>query len=214
MFDEVMRGAVVGGGQVTILILLLALLPGLALGYLVLRIREGKSTPDDPHIGIKSGLHYFISASIIILLVGLHIIFHDLIVEEGRRKDVDRMQKEFGGQAPAREESPAVRLGLALIVTGVVFGLIHGLLLLATNEGRYGGPRRVFTATRLVICGLIVVLAVSSMFLKLFQKDAKFDWVKSELATLIVWGPAWLIHLILLLVGTPRAPRERPRFED
>lgn len=189
----------------------LSLLPfflfGLAIPYAVLRIREGKGNEREPQIGLKAGLHYFTSAGILLALLGLTIIFVDLFTREERKPFVPPGGVQPAPQVPQRDgDSPTIRVGLAVLVTGVLCTLLHALLLLNTNDRRAPMVRRTFTGTRFAIAGLIVLFSILSLLIVLFQKNVEFKTIKPILAVLLVWAPAWLVHLVLLIFGTPRYP--------
>jgi hypothetical protein len=97
-------------------------------------------------------------------------------------------------------------MGFAFLTSGAIVTLIHGLLLLGTNDGQYRAARRAFTGTRFAISGIVVVVSLTALFAVLFQKDVQFRHVKPILAILLVWLPTWIVHMVLLMTGTPRGP--------
>jgi hypothetical protein len=170
-------------------------LVGLAYPYLVLRIREGKGIDADPQLGIKAGLHFFLSLGIILVLNGLTIIFVEVLTADD--------------QGGLRTDG-AIRVGFALIASGALFALIHGLCLLGTNDGRYPMARRTFTGARLAVHGIVVLITVTAMLVVLLQKESKFKQLKPFIGVLIVWVPAWVLHLVLMM----RIPLVRPKRDS
>lgn len=95
------------------------------------------------------------------------------------------------------------RSATALIASGLSHGLIVALLLrLATNDRTAPAVGRANAGFRLVLAGLIVFVGNTASLL-LALAEGSTDW--SQLATCIgvavVWGPAAVVHLWLLLHG-------------
>src|SRR5437667_6516883 len=95
------------------LVVLPFVLLGLAIPYAVLRTRDSREQPDS-QLGLKTGLHYFLSVGILQFLIGLSIISWDLITREDRlpRKDADE----------------ALRVGVAVAAVGAAFAFLHLIL--------------------------------------------------------------------------------------
>src|SRR5437667_8120455 len=85
------------------LVVLPFVLLGLAIPYAVLRARDSRDQPDS-QLGLKTGLHYFLSVGILQFLTGLTIIAVDLITRENRKD---------GGS-----EGDVLRVGAALAAVG------------------------------------------------------------------------------------------------
>jgi hypothetical protein len=87
------------------------------------------------------------------------------------------------------------------------------LILGFTNDRRYGDVKRVFVGWRFAICALTVLIAFTILVVQVFQKDVKFEHLKPVLGILLVWVPAWVVHLVLMRVyGAPTTlgARDRP----
>jgi hypothetical protein len=189
-FDEFLGMGMVAGWMFVLVIPTLLL--GLAIPYAVLRMREGKTGETDPQIGLKSALHFFCSAGILMVLFGLTIIFIDLFLREDRPR----------GAPP--DESRAIRTGVGIMVSGFCFAVLHGLLLTGTNDRKLPATRRAFTGARFAIHGMVVLFSLTALIVSLCLPNLDFRTLKPYLATLLVWGPSWIVHMILLIVGTPR----------
>jgi hypothetical protein len=165
-------------------------------------MREGKTGDADPQIGVKTALHYFCSAGILMVLMGLTIVFVDLFTREDRAMQFG--PPGVGQRMRAVDDSEAIRTGVAIMVTGFAFAVLHGLLLTGTNDRKYPAARRAFTGTRLAIHGLVVLFCLTMLIVLLVQPRFEFGTIKPFLAALLVWGPSWVVHLVLLIAGTPR----------
>src|SRR5262247_3661522 len=87
---------------------------GLAIPYAVLRARDSREQPDS-QLGLKAGLHYFLSVGILQFLTGLSIIALDLITRD------DRVGR--------RADDEATRVGIAVAAVGAAFAFLHLILL-------------------------------------------------------------------------------------
>jgi hypothetical protein len=177
------------------------LLMALAIPYAVLRLRDSRSEHQDPQVGLKSGLHFFLSVGIVLALSGLTFVVVDLL------KDKPGIPVPAGPAGPAFRQpvaqaetfSTTQRNGWAMVVSGVAVALFHLLLLVVmTNDRHWPAPRRIFTGWRFAIHGLVVVYALTATIVTLFQKELNREELKRFLGTLAVWVPSWAIHLSLL----------------
>jgi hypothetical protein len=183
-------------GILTASVVMYAILPlfllTLLVGYILLRQRDNQRQERDPELGIKVALHFFFSVCLLLLLTGLTVV------------TVDAMTSTKAGRlAPPRDGmSAAQRTGWGLAVAGLLLSVLHFVLVKAmTNDSRRPAARRFFLGWRFVINGLVFVITVAGLIVTLFQKDFGDDNTrKTYLAILLIWGPAWLIHLILLRV--------------
>lgn len=201
----------------TTLIYLLALLPylllGLAIPYAVLRLRDSRSREADPQLGLKVALHFFFSLSILIVLTGLNVLAVDTIVL------MDLFRVRGGGHSslfPGEQyPNPLTRTGLALTASGVLFVMVHLVLIVALASERGRSPtRRLFLGWRLAIHGVVVILVTTFLAIVQCQKPENQTTEARQIliGTLLVWVPSWLLHLALLRMASPR-PRPRPRGE-
>jgi hypothetical protein len=171
----------------------LSLLPfallGLAIPYAILRLQDARAEQHDPEIGIKAALYFIFSLSILVVLTGINVLVIDALED---RPNVGRNRPDDGltnGQ----------RLGCGLVVAGLALGLLHLVLIkAATNDRKWPATRRVFVGWRFAIHGVIVLATFTTLIVLLFQRDVRWETIKNVLATLVVWGPSWLIHLVLL----------------
>jgi len=182
-------------------------LSGLAVPYLAARMRE-RNGPPDPHIGVKTAHYFFFSAGVFLMLTGLTLICVELMNIDNRPRGGPFM----GGRGPFFE-APQVRVGLAMIISGAIFALMHRLMLLATNDSQFRDVRRAFCGLRLVASGLVVLICTTWILSSLLQVRTEFAEIKPLLAIMIVWAPSWLLHMAFLLFTTPRA-LSNPRAEQ
>src|SRR5262245_37575961 len=89
---------------------------GLAVPYIVARMRE-KSGPPDPHIGLKTAHHFFMTAGIFLMLTGFTVICVSFLTLD----------------APARRpgtflDQEEIRVAFALITVGGLFAVLHALM--------------------------------------------------------------------------------------
>jgi hypothetical protein len=171
------------------------LLLGLAIPYVVLRMRDQQSLEHDPQIGLKAALYYFFSISILLIELGLTVLAIDALSERPARSGLNSAQ----------------RTGAALVVAGVLgtFGYLM-LIKSLTNDARWPAARRLFVGWRFAVNGLVVMGAFTALIIAIFQKDtgtgSEGEFVRSLIATLLIWLPGWGIHLILLHLYRDQLP--------
>jgi hypothetical protein len=190
-------------GAIVIITVAPFVLLSLAIPYAVLRLRG--EIPPDPQLGFKIGLQFFFSVAIIIALAGVTIMAVDLMTRDN-----------LAGRVPGNEGfNEAQRTGLGMALSGLLLALIHFLLgQLITNQGQWPRVRRTFAGWRFAIQGVVVMFALTALLIQFFQKDAlepqNVGPLKRYVAILGIWGPAWVIHLVLLsLSGQEAPPSER-----
>jgi hypothetical protein len=182
------------------------LLLGLAIPYAVLRLGEQKSEEPDPQLGVRTALFFFFSLSVILALSGLTIIAVDFVQERGLgfRRGGGRgwPMAEFKLNSEFTEQK---RLGMGLVVGGGIFGLLH-LVLLALLRGnrRWPAARRVFNGWRLAIHGLVLLSTFTALAVVFLQENPQMQTVRTLVAILTVWVPAWVIDLFLLRLRSKR----------
>ena len=182
---------------------------GLAIPYAVLYLRDSRNEEHDTEIGLKSALYFMFSLSILLALAGLTVLVVDFLSEE----------KGFSASAKSFTDFNAnQRNGCAMIVSGFAIGLFHLVVLVGfTNTRRYPAARRVFVGWRLAINSLVVLAAFTALVVQVFQKDVSWDDLKVTFGVLLVWGPSWLIHLLLMRFygsAVPPSRLRRPTLED
>jgi len=187
------------------------LLLALAIPYAVLRLRASEGPEPDPQVGLKVILYYFFSVSMLMILVGFTILAIDAVQEK------EEALGPFGQPQrvkPRSEFNEAQRIAVALILTGLLFGLFHWVLAkIVTNDRQYPAARRVFVGWRLAFHGLVLLNVATALMVTLFQKDPSVKAIKTLLAVGFVWAIAWIIDLILLSVysRTARKTAGQPR---
>jgi hypothetical protein len=179
-----------------------------AIPYAVLRIRDIRSERPDPQIGMKAAMYFFFSIGIMLFLTGLTVLVVDLIVSPDRR-----------GQTGLTENQ---RTSLALMVSGVLFAIIHLVLVKAATNDRNPAARRIFAGWRMAIHGMTVISLVTALLVIYFQKDFGGEGTLRTRKTLwgmiLIWVPSWVLHLVLVwfysrpLYEPSRSP-ERPDWE-
>lgn len=177
------------------------LLLGLAIPYIVLRLRNQQSVLFDSQIGLKTSLYFFFSLSILLIQIGLTFIAVEVLS--------DRV-------SPLTLLTEELRTGAALVVAGVLGTGSHMLLIKGlTNDARFPAARRLFVGWRFAINGLVVMFAVTALIVAIFQNESgSLRAVRSLIATLLIWLPGWGIHLVLLQLyrdqppGLPRGPED------
>ena len=101
---------------------------------------------------------------------------------------------------------------LVLAAAAILFVIVHVFCLAGTNDRSRPMARRAFLGARMAVHGLVVLIALSTLLVLLMQKGTTFKQVKPFLAILLIWIPSWIVHLGLLVSGTPRLIR--PRLDD
>lgn len=154
------------------------------LPYALLRYRPGTSGHDH-QLGLKVVLHLFKSMSIVILLVGLTLIAMDVLSTDGH----PTLGKWGQGMSVASA-------GLMLIYILCLF--------FGTNNRHANSVARLYAGWRFLLCNIVVMVSLVSITVLYFDdlptkpalKEEWLTWRKSFWAVLIVWTPAWLVHLV------------------
>jgi len=180
----------------------------LAFPYAVLYLRDSRSEDHDPEIGLKAALYFVFSLSILLVLSGLTVIIISLLMES----------ESFGPSRSLSAYSQDLRIGFAMMVSGFAIGLFHFVIILGfTNDRRFPAARRVFVGWRLAVHSVVVLIAFTWLVIQVFQERVSWEELKPMFGILLVWGPSWLIHLLLMRFygGTASLPRiRRPTLED
>jgi hypothetical protein len=191
-------------GIVSLVVLLAipAALLSVAVPYAVMRMRDVRGEHHDPQLGLKVAYHFIYSLGILLVLVGLTVNVADLIIDE------KPAGPQFGMPVPVRANpkadgrllTPTMRTGWALAASGLVFTAVFGLATqLGTNVRRFPAVRRVYVGWRLVVAGIAVVVAVTTLLYWLFMKDQPDNKMyEIALATLAVWAPTLAVHVFLM----------------
>jgi hypothetical protein len=198
-------------GIIVSAVLLVGLL-GLVFPYLVLRLRSVPPEEQDSQVGLKCALYLILSLGVLLFLTGLNILVYDAIEADWFAKAMDRLNKFEQSERDA----------CALMLSGFVFAFFHLVLVLGyTNNHRHPEVGRVWVGWRFAIHSLIVLAATTMLIHVIFQPSVRDPEIQLPLSVLIVWGPSWLIHLVMLKgsrgMGSPAlrtATRKRQDDDD
>lgn len=186
-------------------------LVGLIYPYLALRLRPVPTDQQDPQIGLKCALYFIYSLGILMFLAGASVLVVDLMIRgEWFVESMKRLEKLDNTH----------RTAYALMTSGALFTFFHLLLILGyTNNRQFPEVRRVWVGWRFAIHSLIVLLCVTMLIFVVFMENSSERDMQFPLALLIVWGPSWFLHLILLKAyrgsGSPPVTSTRkPRKDD
>jgi len=182
------------------IILFYATVPALALfglQLIVLRIRETRATPQDPHLGRKSLLYLFFNLAISTLLMGLTYAALEVCEHTVNPPAAPAVLPPFDWFSNRN------RTAAALVLAGVGYALVFfALIRLFTNDVEFPAVRRAFAATRLAVALLIVMGASTIALVAVFQIDTDLQVISQTLAFALVWGPVAVLHLMLVLRGS------------
>jgi hypothetical protein len=195
---------------------LIAILPS-ALAYVALRVQDTRQSTPDPKLGMKTAFHLVHTIAILLILTGLTVFMLDVL--EGTIAKRPNLGPNFPGGGGGRPAKPAglnemQRVAIALIASGLLFGVVFWAFLLGTNDSERRSVRRVFVGGRLALCLLILMITVTTLLINLIQKNASDDLTESLLALLIVWFPAAAIHMVLFFINTSGGGERRSRRES
>jgi hypothetical protein len=174
----------------------------LAIPYLILRYQDARSPDPDPHLGMKAVLYFVFSLGVMLALLGLTVLLSDALEQSDLFNDSPSHVRDLPG--PRRSSSAddwreAQRQGSALLLAGIAVSLLHlVLILVSTNDLRRPGVRRVYIGYRLAAHGLVNLGAFTMLLWLLFDKNVRWASICPPLAALIIWGPSWVVHLVLL----------------
>jgi hypothetical protein len=198
---------------------IIAIVPS-ALAYVALRVQDTRQATPDPKLGLKTAFHLVHTIAILLILTGLSVFMIDAL--EGTIAKQPNLGPNFPGAG--RPAKPAglnemQRTSIALIASGLLFGVVFWAFLLGTNDSERRQVRRVFVGGRLALCLLILMITVTALLVNLIQKTANESATESLLALLIVWFPAAAIHMVLFFVnisgsGDRRSRSRRDRDDD
>jgi hypothetical protein len=198
------------------------LLLSLAIPYLILRYQDARSPDPDPHLGMKAVLYFVFSLGVMLALLGLTVLLSDALEQSDLFNDSPSRVRDIPGprDGSGRRSSYSddwrddQRRGSALLVAGVAVSLLHlVLILVSTNDLRRPGVRRVFIGYRLAAHGLVNLGAFTLLLWLLFSRDVRWTALCPPLAALIIWGPSWIVHLVLLRFAA-RGGTQGPRVPD
>ena len=209
-------GAVLGATIVMFVVLGAAsVLVPVALVYVALRVQDARQTVPDPKVGMKLAFHAVHTTAILIILTGLSIFMIDLMdgsIAPGPNRP------NFGGQPAQMKDSglnSAKRTALALVGSGLLFGVMFWAFLTGTNDAEQRSVRRVFVGGRLALCLLITMFTVTGLLVNLAQKTSDTRATEVLTGMLLVWFPAAIVHMLLFFMNVnTRSARKRAADDD
>jgi len=213
-------GAVLGATIVMFVVLGAAsVLVPVALVYVALRVQDARQTVPDPKVGMKLAFHAVHTTAILIILTGLSIFMIDLMdgsIAPGPNRP------NFGGQPAQMKDdglNSAKRTALALVGSGLLFGVMFWAFLTGTNDAEQRSVRRVFVGGRMALCLLITMFTVTGLIVTLAQKEPEHTATEVLIGMLLVWFPAGIVHMLLFFnnVNVRKAKptgRRRPADDD
>jgi hypothetical protein len=147
------------------------LVPALLVIYLVVRWRQERSGVPDPQLGWKVVLFFFLWNAIQLAVFGLALVIYSLL-EEG---------------------SEPRRLGLSLVVSGLIIGGAHAFGVLKSNHRQFPNVGRMFSGMHLIFFGAIGSAAIIAMTYNLFRVEPDADFGKVAGTGLIVYIVSWVV---------------------
>ena len=185
-------------GQVVTYVAIVGLLLPFVL-YVVARWRAYKANSNDPQLGIKVALGYFMVTALQVLLAGGALLLYAIISSE-------------------EDKGTIYRAAFGLLVPGALVYFSHASLLRMTNQEAFPSVRRMLAGYNLLLTGLIGMTALVAAFEALFQKGSSHGFGRAAAAGVLVYGSAWAVtgwkfaRLVLGDRGTPpdEAPPQQP----
>jgi hypothetical protein len=160
-------------GQVVTYVAVVGLLLPFVL-YVVARWRAYKATSNDPQLGIKVALGYFMVTALQVLLAGGALLLYAIISSE-------------------EDKGTIYRAAFGLLVPGALVYFSHASLLRMTNQEAFPAVRRMLAGYNLLITGLIGMAALVAAFEALFQKGSSHGFGRAAAAGVLVYGSAWAV---------------------
>lgn len=199
------------------------MLLALAIPYAIARLRT--DGPVDPQLGLKVALYFFISASMLLALSGATLIAADLLARDAApAKSAEEGvggPPVFSGAGFGRPISSGggssgfnvtCRVGVALMISGIIGWIAHHLMLKRTTAANQARVHRTFVGFRFAIAGLTLCGAVTLLIVLMLQENAfvrpSLNSIRSVIGVVIVWLPAWLLHLGLMFQASRGQVRE------
>jgi hypothetical protein len=199
----------------TVLVIAVIALTGLAVPYLVVRLKA--EPPEDTQLGAKVAFQFFYSAGILVVVAGVTVLAVDWLTLYPYRYPRAPTNNPLGR---ATVESlvqvgfnVAQRTGVGLIFSGMLAVVVHQFSWHTLNPNNRLRIQRLFVGWRLAIHGVVMMLTLAAVIILLLQKDPFEEPVESPLraatATFVVWGASWALHFERLLTLTKRRKREQ-----
>ncbi len=140
--------------------------------YLFIRWRSIKGEKVDPSLGIKVLVYYFKTLAYHLILIGISLLFTDLI------------KNGYTGNA---------KIGTAIIIAGGLIYTIHYTIIRkAFNENEFPLTGRVYNAFNLILVGLIGISSSIIWISIVLSKRPK--GYEAPLAFLVVYIIAWIFQ--------------------
>jgi hypothetical protein len=184
---------------VVVAVVLPAFMLALAIPYAILRMRDARGGRADPQLGFKVAMNYFFSLALVVVLTGATLFVIDLL----------DFRQQFRGPRLGREPFPTTmqRWAFGFVLAGLVFMLIHFVCIVTLTSEPFSSPvRRTFLGWRFALHGLVVLFALTGLFVVLFQRDGTdvYEAQRTMVAMLLVWTPSWFLHFVLFRVSSPK----------
>lgn len=184
------------------------ILLALAVPYAVIRLKA--ENPPDSQLGVKIVVHFFFSASILIIVAGLTMLVVDWMVRDFVPNEVtdNPLGRTTIASITAKGFNMTQRIGLGMILGGAVGAGVHALILFFCSEPHLRRIRRTFIGWRFAIHGVVLMFTVTVMIILFLQPHPLRPPVEVPLrvvtATHLVWATSWLLHLALLFEAARR----------
>jgi len=172
--------AVAGGSLVFIMLFATMSVCIAGVIYLVARWRshhEGQR--GDPQLGVKTAVGFFAVLAFQTLLVSLVMLIFGLLSE---------------GSDDAKKDLLRVAAGL-LVPSLIVLG-VHAALARFTNHGRFPVVLRLCEGWNMLVVGMLGFVALTALFVGLFQEDPDKELMRFLWSFAIVYGAAWAVALV------------------
>ena len=168
------------------LIVVYVILPLFPLLYVILRWRTAGA--GEPGLGLRAGLLYFTSISVLVVTTGLALLLQTLASSDVGARSMDSMQ----------------RISFGLLLGGALFFAVNGMVVLRLPAAPADdAATRIFRGFVLIFSGLVTFVALLILCVKLFEKGSNIDDLREPLVWAGVWMICYLAHLAIL--------RPRPR---
>jgi hypothetical protein len=160
--------------------------------YIHLRRCDHGQSPD-PQLALKVLLHFCFSLCVFVMLMGLTVVVRSLIEEYSPNR---------------RAEPPSSESGWYLTLAGAALaGMYFSSLYYGTNHRLFGAAGRVYTFWRFAIHNFVVITAAVLLAVTMSEpapgnRPRYLEYMTRQwvlLATILVWGVSWLLHLWLVM---------------
>ncbi len=176
-------------------LLAVVLLLSLVLPYFPLRRSAGAK--GDAQLGLKVLLQFCFSVCTLLFLLGVTIVVRGLFEDFSSARGAGGL-----GRGTYPYEVGGYLAGAALILAGMYLASLH----YGTDERLCPAVGRFYTFWRFAVHNLVIITAVCLLAVTVaepppnrqpfYNEYMTRQWVL--MATLLIWGPSWLVHLWLV----------------